>query len=316
MKEKTARDKGKRPPYPGSNDRLIVAPAVTPASRIRMLTGDPSFMTSFARGLAVIQAFSGASAQPTIAALSGQTGLPRAAVHRCLYTLRRLGFVDSDDGRHFYLRPSILSLGHSYIYSMPLASAAQPILERVSGLLHESCSIAVLDGNEIVYVARSAVTRIMAVDLRVGSRLPAFCTSMGRILLAHLPPSEMSACLQRVPMTRYTERTVTSPEKLLRILRMVERNGYALVDQELEVGLRSIAVPVRNLEGKVVAALNAGTHAQRVSIQEIQTRFLPALRLAAQELMILLVPWAGPRNFSYEVREGLWGRGRAVSGLA
>jgi IclR family pca regulon transcriptional regulator len=287
-----------------TGDRSMVDPAATPASRIQMLTGDPSFMTSFARGLAVIQAFSGANAQPTVAFLSGQTGLPRTAVRRCLYTLCRLGFVDSDDGRHFHLRPSILSLGHSYICSMPLASTAQPILERVSSLLHESCSVAVLDRDDIVYVARSAVTRIMAADLRVGSRLPAFCTSMGRVLLAHLPPNDVSASLQRITISRYTERTVTSPEKLLRILCIVKRNGYALVDQELEVGLRSIAVPVCNPEGRVVAALNAGTHAQRVSIQEMHARFLPALRSAAQELAILLAPWAQPRSVSLQLRAG------------
>jgi IclR family pca regulon transcriptional regulator len=270
----------------------------TPASRIQRLTGDPSFMTSFARGLAVIQAFSGATAHPTAAFLGSQTGLPRAAVHRCLYTLRKLGFVDTDDGRHFCLRPSVLSLGHSYIYSTPLAGAAQPILERVSSVLQESCSVAVLDGIEIVYVARSAVTRIMAVDLRVGSRLPASYTSMGRVLLAHLPSKELNACLSRVVMTRHTDRTVTSREKLLRALRITERNGYALVDQELEIGLRSLAVPVRDPAGRVVAALNAGTHAQRVSIQEMQARFLPALQTAAQELSILLNPWSGLQSYS------------------
>jgi IclR family pca regulon transcriptional regulator len=168
----------------------------------------------------------------------------------------------------------------------------------VSGVLQESCSIAMLDGIEIVYVARSAVTRIMAVDLRVGSRLPAFCTSMGRVLLAHLPSDELNTCLPRVAITRYTERTVTSQERLLRALRAVARSGYAIVDQELEVGLRSLAVPVRDLGGRVVAALNAGTHAQRVSIQDMQARFLPALRTAAQELSILLNPWAGLRNYS------------------
>ncbi len=133
------------------------------------------------------------------------------------------------------------------------------------------------------------------------SSLDVSSTSIGRVLLAHLPPHEVSACLQRVTMTRYTERTVASPEELLRILRIVARNGYALVDQELEVGLRSIAVPVRDPEGRVVAALNAGTHAQRVSIQELHARFLPALRSAAQELAILL--GAGPRNSSF--REAL-----------
>jgi IclR family transcriptional regulator, pca regulon regulatory protein len=273
------------------------APHVTPAARIQTLAGDPSFMTSLARGLTVIEAFSGNRHHPTTAVLSAQTGLPRAAVHRCLYTLRRLGFVDSDDERHFYLRPSVLSLGYSYLYSTPLASATQPVLERVSRHLHESCSIATLEGDSIVYVARSVVTRIMSVDLRVGSRLPAFCTSMGRVLLASVSPEKLRAYVAHLTLTRYTDRTIASKEKLLRLLHLVERAGYAIVDQELEIGLRSIAVPLRDSSGTVVAALNASTHAQRVSTQEMQTRFLPALRATAQELSLLLAPGAGARSF-------------------
>jgi len=286
------------PPNPAAGKAMS---AVSPASRIRTLTGDPNFMTSFARGLAVIQAFSASGPDSTIARLSNQTGLPRAVVHRCLYTLRKLGFVDSADSRRYHLRPSVLSLGYSYIHSTPLAHAAQPILQRVSSLLHESCSIAVLDGTEIVYVARSSVTRIMAVDLHVGSRLPAFCTSMGRVLMANLPDDQMAACLGEATLTRFTERTITSRERLLRMLRVVGRNGYALVDQELEAGLRSIAVPVRNAAGTVVAALNAGSHAQRVSVQEMLTRFLPALQATAQELSILLAPWIVLNNLSMEL---------------
>ena len=274
------------------------APHVTPAARIQTLAGDPSFMTSLARGLTVIEAFSGNRHHPSTAVLSAQTGLPRAAVHRCLYTLRRLGFVDSDDERHFYLRPSVLSLGYSYLYSTPLASATQPTLERVSRLLRESCSIATLEGDSIVYVARSPVTRIMSVDLRVGSRLPAFCTSMGRVLLASVSPEKLRAYVAQLTLTRYTDRTIASKEKLLRSLRFVERAGYAIVDQELEIGLRSIAVPLRDSSGTAVAALNASTHAQRVSIQEMQTRFLPALRATAQELSLLLAPGAEARSFA------------------
>ncbi len=265
---------------------------VSPAARIQTLAGDPSFMTSLARGLTVIEAFSGNRHRPTTSVLSAQTGLPRAAVHRCLYTLRRLGFVDSDDERHFYLRPSVLSLGYSYLYSTPLASATQPVLERLSRLLHESCSIATLEGDNIVYVARSPVTRIMSVDLRVGSRLPAFCTSMGRVLLASFSPEKLRAFVSQLTLTRYSDQTVTSKEKLLRLLHVVKRSGYAIVDQELEVGLLSIAVPLRDSSGNVVAALNASTHAQRVSIQDMQTRFLPALRAAALELSLLLTPGA------------------------
>jgi IclR family transcriptional regulator, pca regulon regulatory protein len=273
------------------------APHVTPAARIQTLAGGPSFMTSLARGLTVIEAFSSNRYHATTAAISNQTGLPRAAVHRCLYTLRRLGFVGSDDEGHFYLRPSVLSLGYSYLYSAPLASATQPVLERVSRLLRESCSIATLEDDSIVYVARSPVTRIMSVDLRVGSRLPAFCTSMGRVLLASVPAEELRRCIAQLSLTRYTDRTVSSREKLRRLLHSVEREGYAIVDQELEVGLRSIAVPLLDLSGRVVAALNASTQAQRVPLQEMQARFLPALQAAARELSLLLAPGVGSRSF-------------------
>jgi IclR family transcriptional regulator, pca regulon regulatory protein len=262
----------------------IAPPFEPPAS----FAGDPNFMTSLARGLSVIQAFSDSKRQLTNSQLSAKTGLSRAAVRRCLYTLMKLGFAATDDSRHFYLRPRVLALGHSYISSMPIASAAQPVLEHVSRQLHESCSIATLDGLDIIYVARASVTRIMAVDLRVGSRLPAFCTSMGRVLLANLPPEEQEACIERIDFTPMTDRTVRSPEKLRQILKLVRRNGYAIVDQELELGLRSMAVPIQSPMGRVVAALNVGTHAQRISIQDLQARFLPHLQAGAQELSMLL----------------------------
>jgi IclR family pca regulon transcriptional regulator len=250
--------------------------------------GDPNFMTSLARGLAVIQAFSHTKRQQTISQISSKTGFSRAAVRRCLYTLAKLGFAGSADNRHFHLRPRVLTLGHSYISSMPLAVAAQPVLEHVSHVLHESCSIATLDGPEIVYIARANVTRIMSIDLGVGSRLPAFCTSMGRILLADLPPEKLEELLAKMEFKRYTERTVANAEKLRQILRLVQRNGYSVSDQELEHGLRSMAVPIRNPAGKVVAALNVGAHAQRVSLQDLLTRFLPYLKTAALELCMFL----------------------------
>ena len=270
--------------------RTISSEPASPAapSQFDSFRGDPNFMTSLARGLSVIQAFSQKKRQLTISQLSGKTGLSRAAVRRCLYTLSKLGFAGSDDGRHFYLGPRILALGYSYIASMPLATAAQPVLERVSHELHESCSISTLDRSEIIYVARANVTRIMSIDLGVGSRLPAFCTSMGRILLASLQPEDLEIYLSQTELKRYTDRTITSLEKLRQVLRLVSRNGYAIVDQELELGLRSMAVPIQNPNGRIVAALNVGTHAQRVSIQELQTKFLPRLRSAAQELSMLL----------------------------
>jgi IclR family pca regulon transcriptional regulator len=258
---------------PAATSRTV-APLMA-ATQIDGFSGDPNFMTSLARGLAVIQAFSTRRDPLTISHVSNKTGFSRAAVRRCLYTLAQLGFAGSDDGRHFFLRPRILALGHSYISSMPLAAAAQPVLERISHLLHESCSIAALDGVDIVYVARANVTRIMSIDLRVGSRWPAYCTSMGRVLLANLPPEELESYLSRVELARRTSRTIVSREKLRQILRLVRRNGYAIVDQELEHGLRSMAVPIHNSGGKVTAALNVGAQAQRVTILEMTNKFLP-----------------------------------------
>jgi IclR family transcriptional regulator, pca regulon regulatory protein len=263
-------------------------PPKAPSAHIDSFSGDPNFMMSLARGLLVIQAFTQKKRQLTISELSAKTGLSRAAVRRCLYTLAQLGFAGAEDGRHFYLGPRILALGYSYIVSMPLATAAQPVLERVSRELHESCSISTIDRTEIIYVARASVTRIMSIDLGVGSRLPAFCTSMGRVMLSSLPAEELETYLSQTPLKRFTDRTVTSVEKLRQVLRLVGRNGYAIVDQELELGLRSMAVPIQNPNGKIVAALNVGAHAQRVSIQEMQTKFLPRLRNAAQELSMLL----------------------------
>jgi IclR family transcriptional regulator, pca regulon regulatory protein len=272
----------------GSPPSGLLDPVQNSQVPLESAVGDPNFMTSLARGLAVIQAFSHTKRQLTISQVSGKTGFSRAAVRRCLYTLSKLGFAGSEDNRHFHLRPRVLTLGHSYISSMPLAVAAQPVLEHVSHVLHESCSIATLDGSEIVYIARANVTRIMSIDLGVGSRLPAFCTSMGRILLADLPAESLDELIFQMEFKRYTERTVIGAEKIRQILRTVQRNGYSLVDQELEHGLRSMAVPIRNPTGKVVAALNVGAHAQRVSLQDLQTRFLPHLKTAALELCMFL----------------------------
>jgi IclR family pca regulon transcriptional regulator len=272
----------------GSPPSGLLESAQTSQTPFESAVGDPNFMTSLARGLAVIQAFSQSKRQLTISQVSNKTGFSRAAVRRCLYTLSKLGFAGSEDSRHFHLRPRVLTLGHSYISSMPLAVAAQPVLEHVSHVLHESCSIATLDGSEIVYIARANVTRIMSIDLGVGSRLPAFCTSMGRILLADLPAESLEELISQMEFKRFTERTVIGAEKLRQILRIVQRNGYSIIDQELEHGLRSMAVPIRNPTGKVVAALNVGAHAQRVSLQDLQTRFLPHLKTAALELCMFL----------------------------
>ena len=263
-------------------------PIPTPSDAIDALTGDPNFMTSLARGLSVIQAFTQHTPQMTISQVSTRTGLSRAAVRRCLYTLNKLGFVGADDGQRFSLKPRILSLSHAYTSSSSLAHAAQPVLDQVSRLLRESCSVATLDGDEIVYIARANVTRIMAVDLGIGSRLPAYCTSMGRLLLAYLLPDELENYLSRVVLQRYTARTITSVDKLRLALKNIQRTGFSLVDQELEVGLRSLAVPIKSATGKVIAAMNVGAQAQRLPLHEMQTRFLPQLQAAATELSLTL----------------------------
>ncbi len=259
-----------------------------PAKALESYTGDANFMSSLARGLAVLETFTQNTPQMTISQISGKTGLSRAAVRRCLYTLSKLGYVGAEDGQHYSLRPKMLSLSHTYTVSNTLSSAAQPILERLSHKLNESFSVATLDGDEIVYIARTQVHRVMSVDLHIGSRLPAFCTSMGRVLIASQPPDEVERYLARVELKPYTPRTVNSVEKLKMLLRNVRRNGYAVCDQEYEIGLRSMAVPVYAPSGKVIATVNLSGHAPRMPMMEMQEKFLPYLRAAANELGVFL----------------------------
>lgn len=266
----------------------VMAPQVSPAKALEIYTGDANFMTSLARGLTVLETFTQQTPQMTISQLSQKTGLSRAAVRRCLYTLSKLGYVGSEDSQRYSLRPKLLSLSHAYTVSNTLSSAAQPILERLSNKLKESFSVATLDGDEIVYIARTQVQRVMSVDLHIGSRLPAYCTSMGRVLIASQPPDEVEQYLSRVVLTPYTPRTVTTVEKLRMLLRNVRRNGYAVCDQEYELGLRSMAVPVYAPSGKVIATVNLSGHAPRMPFMEMQTTFLPYLRAAANELGVFL----------------------------
>lgn len=264
----------------------LMAPAIiaSPAKRIEAFTGDPNFMTSLARGLAVIHAFQERKRQLTIAQISHRTEIPRAAVRRCLHTLIKLGYATTD-GRTYSLLPKVLTLGHAYLSSTPLAVTAQPILDRLSDQLHEACSMATLEGDEVLYVARSATPqRLISVDLSVGSRLPAYCTSMGRILLAALDDAALDDYLQNADLQIKTSRTLYSPEALRADIEEIRRKGWVIVDQELEIGLRSLAVPLKDSAGQVLAALNVGTHVSRVSRQELEGRFLPVLLEASREL--------------------------------
>ncbi|MDB5879748.1 IclR family transcriptional regulator domain-containing protein [Noviherbaspirillum suwonense] len=263
------------------SDKLL-----TIAQEIEAMT-DPSFMTSLARGLAVVRAFSDQRRSLTIAQISHKTGIPRAAVRRCLYTLKRLGYADSE-ANNFFLKPKILSLGYSYLSSTPLTVSAQPCLNGISRALNESCSLAVLDNDEVLYVARSATSRVMSIALNTGSRLPAYCTSLGRVLLANLSDEALQRYFDTVKLRAYTERTVVSVARLREILSEVRVSGYSVVEEELEVGLRSIAVPVRGASGVVHAALNIGAQATRVSTRQMEEEFLPSLLRGAQELSVLL----------------------------
>ena len=256
------------------------------AEQINALT-DPSFMTSLARGLAVIKAFSDHRRAMTIAQLSQKTGIPRAAVRRCLYTLKQLGYADSE-ANNFFLKPAILALGYAFLSSTPLTVAAQPYLNDLSRRLKESCVLAVLEQNEVMYVARSHSSRVLSLALNTGSRLPAYCTAIGRVLLAGLSATQLDRYFASVVLTPHTERTVVSEQKLRDILFEVRQRGFAVVEEELEIGLRSIAVPVRGASGATVAALSIGAQVGRISRDQIEDLFLPSLLNASNEICLLL----------------------------
>ena len=260
--------------------------ALTIAEEIDALT-DPSFMTSLARGLAVVKAFSDQRRAMTIAQISHKTGIPRAAVRRCLYTLKQLGYADSE-ANNFFLKPKILTLGYSYLSSTPLTISAQPCLNQVSRSLNESCSLAVMDEGEVLYISRSATSRVMSVALNAGSRLPAYCTALGRVMLAAMTESQLNDYFSQCELRAYTERTLISEEKLRVLLREIGQTGYAIVEEELEIGLQSIAVLGRGASGAVVGALNIATQTTRVTRHQLEHAFLPTLLNAASELSVLL----------------------------
>ena len=241
------------------------------------------FVQSLDRGLAVIRCFSSERPSLTLSEVAERTGLTRAAARRFLLTLQELGYVGST-GRQFSLRPRVLALGYAYLSSFSVAQIAQPHLEDLAEELHESCSVSVLDGDDIVYVARASANRIMTIALTVGTRLPPYPTSMGRVLLAWLPPAEIDAILGRTSLRKLTEQTVVDPDELKQILATVRAQGWAAVDQELEAGVRSVAVPIRDSSGKVVAAINASAHAARVPMRTLEKQFLPRLLDAARQI--------------------------------
>jgi len=237
------------------------------------------FVQSLERGLAVIRAFDADRPELTLSEVARATGLTRAAARRFLLTLVDLGYVSSDQ-RLFTLTPRVLELGYAYLSSLTFADVAEPHLERLVADVHESSSMCVLDGDDIIYVARVPTSRIMTVSISVGTRFPAYATSMGRVLLAALPDKQMEEYLARADLQRLTSRTITGPAALRTELARVRSRGWALVDQELEDGLRSIAAPIRDRSGRVVAAVNISAHASRTSLESLRRDLLPQLLAA------------------------------------
>lgn len=242
-----------------------------------------SYVQSFARGLSVIRAFNAEHPEQTLTDVAAATGLTRAGARRILLTLQTLGYVEAE-GRLFRLTPKILDLGFAYLTSMPFWNLAEPVMEALSAEVHESCSAAVLDRTEIVYVLRVPTHKIMTINLSIGSRLPAYCTSMGRVLLAALDEPALDATLGATPLYAHTPRTVTDKNELKQIIAQVRQQGWAIVDQELEGGLISISAPIRNRQGRVIAAMNISGNAQRTSAKQMVKAFLEPLQQAAQRV--------------------------------
>jgi IclR family pca regulon transcriptional regulator len=247
-----------------------------------------SYVTALARGLSVMKAFDEQHAQLTLSDVARIVGLPRASARRALLTLESLGYVTSN-GRLFSLSPQVLTLARAYLASSPVPRVAQGFLENVSETLGESCSLSILHGDEVIYIARSTRKRIGSLHRDVGAHLPAHCTSMGRVLVAALGDTEFEGFLSRAALSSFTPYTVTDKNELRAILEKVRRNGYSLVDQELEIDLRSIAVPVHNAAGRVIAGMNVSAQASRTPKKQLIDRFLPALRDAAMKMRPLLI---------------------------
>jgi IclR family pca regulon transcriptional regulator len=244
---------------------------------------DADFVHSLARGLAVIRAFGADAPHLTMSDVAKRTGLSRAAVRRFLHTLVELGYVGIE-GRVYSLRPRILELGYAFLSSMPLWDVIQPALQDVSTRLRATCSVGLLDGVEVVHVARAGRMETYAVSFGVGARLPAFHTAMGRVLLAALSPADRAARLAQADLRSYTPHTLTDPVRLMTELDIVADQGWAIVDRELEPGLIALGVPLKNRTGKVVAAVITSARATRLDARTMRDVHLPALTETCERL--------------------------------
>jgi IclR family pca regulon transcriptional regulator len=257
-------------------------PAETPPPSI-----DRNYVASLARGLSVLRAFTSARPRMTLAEVARHAGMNRAAARRFLLTFVREGYADTD-GKYFTLTPRILELGFSAVAALSFAEIAEPVMEQLSTDLQETVLAAVLDGEDVLYVACASAQRVISLDIAVGSRLPAFTMSTGRVLLAALPDEQLQAWLDALHPTRYTSKTTTSTDVLRREVLAAREADYAITDEEFEIGFRSLSVPVRDQAGAVVAALNVCCPSRRVGLSAMREDFLPQVRQAAQDIGRLL----------------------------
>jgi IclR family transcriptional regulator, pca regulon regulatory protein len=246
------------------------------------------FVESLDRGLRLLQKFGATSGPMTLSDLARAADLPRATARRILFTLERGGFVSSD-GKLFSLTPYVLRLAGAYLRSNQVVSVLQPVLDHVATAAQEISSLAVLDGDEVVFIARGSPARVFSTGLEIGYRLPAFCTSVGRAMLSRFDDAELAKRLKAMRREALTPHTVTDPKKLLATISADRERGYSLVDREAEPHFRSISVPVRRYDGTIVAAINMGAHVDRVPVRELTDRFLPLLREGAGDVRDMLL---------------------------
>jgi IclR family pca regulon transcriptional regulator len=246
-------------------------------------SADKEYMATLAKGLAVLGAFDKQRPSMTLSEAAGAAELSRATARRILRTLVDLGYVDQN-GRQFSLSPGILRLGFAYLATQSWIERAAPLMKELSERLHESCSASILQGTEVVYVARVPTRRIMSVAISVGSRLPAFHSSMGRVQLGFLDDAEIWRRLMSLRIEPLTPSTITDRQALFDRVRADHEQGFSIVDEELERGLRSIAVPLVDRAGQCVAALNLSTHSTRTTRNEMRAQFLPELKAAAERI--------------------------------
>ena len=260
----------------------------SPEDRERLERFGPTYVEALARGLKVLQAFAQHRRALPLSEIAAAVGLARASVRRTLHTLVHLGFAESD-GRSFKLTPKVLRLAGAYLSSNAAADILQPAVERLAQQVQEACSAAVLDGGEVVMVAHASPNRVIAVAAQIGYRLPALSSSLGRVLLAALDDAGLDAFLARSRPARLTRYTVTDKRALKALILKARRDGFALVDQEAELGFRSVAVPLRRRDGSVIAALNIGAHSERVALKQLRDTLLPRLQATAASLREQLI---------------------------